>query len=340
MSTDTTSADKASADKTPAGAAANITKWHSKDGRFRRQASSFRSFVEASPDAAFPAEAGRYHLYVSYACPWAHRTLIVRKLKGLEGVIGVSVVHYLLGPGGWEFASPSEVPGATLDDVNGARYLRELYLKADPEYTARFTVPVLWDKKTGTIVSNESAEIIRMFNTAFNGLVAPEFRDVTFYPADLKEQIDEINGWIYDTVNNGVYKAGFASAQDAYEESCRAVFASLGRIEGILAGSEFLLGARLTEADLRLFTTIVRFDPVYHGHFKCNLGQIATDYPHILRWTREIYQLPGVAETVNMDHIKRHYYMSHTQINPFQIVPLSNGPDLSQPAVKPAGRPY
>ncbi|KAJ2712685.1 S-glutathionyl-(chloro)hydroquinone reductase [Coemansia spiralis] len=318
----------------------SVPKWHSKDGRFHRQTSSFRSFVEASPDAEFPAEAGRYHLYVSLACPWAHRTLIVRKLKGLEDVIGVSVVHYLLGPNGWEFASPSEVPGATLDDVNGARYIRELYLKADPEYSARFTVPVLWDKKQNTIVSNESSEIIRMFNTAFDGVVKPEFQGINFYPDELKEQIDEINEWIYNTVNNGVYKAGFAGAQDAYEESCRELFKSLGRIEDILGKNEFLLGARLTEADLRLFTTIIRFDPVYHGHFKCNLGQIGRDYPNILRWTREIFQLPGVAETVDMEHIKRHYYQSHTNINPTQVVPLYNGPDLAHPSVKPAARPY
>ncbi|KAJ1831039.1 S-glutathionyl-(chloro)hydroquinone reductase [Coemansia sp. RSA 2706] len=321
-------------------ASGDITKWAAKDGKFHRQVSSFRDFVEPSPDARFPAEAGRYHLYVSYACPWAHRTLIVRKLKGLENLIGVSVVHYLLGPNGWEFASPDEVPGATLDDVNGAKYIRELYFKAEPNYSARFTVPVLWDKKQNTIVSNESSEIIRMFNTAFDELVAPEYRGITFYPDELKEKIDDINGWIYDTVNNGVYKAGFASAQSAYEENCRALFESLERIEGILSSNEFLLGTRLTEADLRLFTTILRFDPVYHGHFKCNLKQIATGYPNILRWMREVYQLPGIKETVNMEHIKKHYYMSHVQINPTQVVPLSNGPDLDSPIVKPAARPY
>ncbi|KAJ1747148.1 S-glutathionyl-(chloro)hydroquinone reductase [Coemansia sp. RSA 989] len=321
-------------------ASGNITKWHSKDGQFHRQVSSFRDFVEAKPGARFPAEANRYHLYVSYACPWAHRTLIVRKLKGLESIIGVSVVHYLLGPNGWEFASPDDVPGATLDEVNGAKYIRELYFKANPDYSARFTVPVLWDKKQHTIVSNESSEIIRMLNTEFDEFVEPEYRGITFYPEELREKIDEINGWIYDTVNNGVYKAGFASAQDAYETNCRGVFASLDRIEGILAENEFLLGSRLTEADLRLFTTIVRFDPVYHGHFKCNIKQIGTGYPNILRWTREIYQLPGIKETVNMEHIKKHYYMSHTQINPLQIVPVSNGPDLDKPVAKPPSRPY
>ncbi|KAJ2607082.1 S-glutathionyl-(chloro)hydroquinone reductase [Coemansia sp. RSA 1804] len=318
----------------------NITKWDSKDGEFRRQVSSFRSFVEADPSAEFPAEAGRYHLYVSLACPWAHRTLIVRKLKGLEGVIGVSVVHYLLGPNGWKFASPEDVPGATLDTVNGAEYIRDIYLKAEPKYSARYTVPVLWDKKKNTIVSNESSEIIRMFNTAFDGIVDPEYRGITFYPEDLRKDIDEINEWIYDTINNGVYKTGFATAQEAYEKHCVPLFESLERVEKILSGNEFLLGSRMTEADIRLFTTIVRFDPVYHGHFKCNLKQIATGYPNILRWTREFYQLPGIKDTVNMEHIKKHYYMSHTQINPTKVVPLSNGPDLESPSIKPASRPY
>ncbi|KAJ1653220.1 S-glutathionyl-(chloro)hydroquinone reductase [Coemansia sp. RSA 2052] len=317
-----------------------ITKWHSKDGEFRRQVSSFRSLVEADSSAEFPAEAGRYHLYVSYACPWAHRTLIVRKLKGLDSIIGLSVVHYLMGPNGWEFSSPDDVPGATLDDVNGAKYIREVYFKAEPEYSARFTVPVLWDKKKQTIVNNESSEIIRMFNSAFDELLAPEYRGINFYPEELKPQIDELNEWIYDTVNNGVYKSGFATAQDAYERNCRALFQSLERIEDILSRNEFLVGKRLTEADLRLFTTIIRFDPVYHGHFKCNIKQIATGYPNILRWTREIYQLPGIKETVNMEHIKKHYYMSHTQINPTQVVPLSDGPDLDAPTVRPAARPY
>ncbi|KAJ2684444.1 S-glutathionyl-(chloro)hydroquinone reductase [Coemansia spiralis] len=320
----------------PSTAASEITK----EGEFRRQVSSFRSFVEPGPNAEFPAEAGRYHLYVSYACPWAHRTLIVRKLKGLDSLIGVSVVNYLMGPKGWEFTSPDVVPGATLDNANGAKYIREVYFKADPEYSARYTVPLLWDTKKQTIVNNESSEIIRMFNTAFDELIAPEYRGITFYPEELRPQIDELNEWIYDTVNNGVYKSGFATAQDAYEKNCRALFQSLERIEEILSKNEFLLGKRLTEADLRLFTTIVRFDPVYHGHFKCNIKLIATGYPSILRWTREIYQLPGIKETVNMDHIKKHYYMSHTQINPSQVVPLSNGPNLDAPTVKPAARPY
>ncbi|ORX67576.1 Ecm4 cytoplasmic glutathione S-transferase [Linderina pennispora] len=297
-------------------------KWAQKDGEFRRQVSSFRSFVSADPEAEFAAEPHRYHLYVSYACPWAHRTLLVRNLKGLQDIIGVSVVHYLLTPESWHFASPDECPGATLDDVNGAKNMRELYLKANPEYTARFTVPVLWDKKNQTIVSNESSEIIRMFNSAFDEFVEPQYRGVDFYPDELRAEIDATNEWVYDTINNGVYKSGFATQQDVYEKHCRALFASLDRVEDILAKNEFLVGGRLTEADIRLFTTILRFDPVYHGHFKTNLKQIET-------W-----------ETVNMEHIKRHYYMSHTQINPTQVVPLSNGPDLASPVVKPSAKPY
>ncbi|KAJ1952932.1 S-glutathionyl-(chloro)hydroquinone reductase [Linderina pennispora] len=315
-------------------------KWAQKDGEFRRQVSSFRNFVSADPKAEFAAEPHRYHLYISYACPWAHRTLLVRNLKGLQDIIGVSVVHYLLTPESWHFASPDECPGATLDDVNGAKNMRELYLKANPEYTARFTVPVLWDKKNQTIVSNESSEIIRMFNSAFDEFVEPQYRGVDFYPEELRAEIDATNEWVYDTINNGVYKSGFATQQDVYEKHCKALFASLDRVEEILAKNEFLVGGRLTEADIRLFTTILRFDPVYHGHFKTNLKQIETGYPNILRWTRMIYQLPGIKETVNMEHIKRHYYMSHTQINPTQVVPLSNGPDLASPVVKPSVKPY
>ncbi|KAI8326064.1 glutathione S-transferase [Martensiomyces pterosporus] len=304
----------------------------SKDGEFRRQVSSFRDVVEADPNAKFPAEAGRYHLYVSYTCPWAHRTIIVRNLKGLQNVVGLSIADPVLGPNGWEFSVP--------DEVTGAKYLREIYFKAEPAYAARFTVPVLWDKKKQTIVNNESAEIIRIFNSAFDDLVEPEYRGVTFYPEDLRAQIDEVNEWIYDTVNNGVYKAGFATKQEAYERHVPVLFKSLDRIEDILAKSEFLVGDRLTEADLRLFTTIVRFDPVYHGHFKCNLKQIETGYPNILRWAREVYQIPGVKETVKIDHIKQGYYLSQISTNPNKIIPLSNGPDLDSPVVKPAKRPY
>ncbi|KAJ1981924.1 S-glutathionyl-(chloro)hydroquinone reductase [Dimargaris xerosporica] len=312
-----------------------IQRWANDKGEFHRQVSSFRHQVEASPGTKFPAEPNRYHLYVSLACPWAHRTLIVRALKGLEKVITVSVVDFLMLDKGWKFSTPEECPGAIPDELNHAKYLRDLYFFVEPEYTGRFTVPVLWDKKLNTIVNNESSEIIRMLNTAFDEYVPRDKQGVNFYPENLRAEIDEVNSWVYDTINNGVYKSGFATKQGPYEENCRKVFESLDRVEGILANHEFLVGDTLTEADIRLFTTVVRFDPVYHGHFKCNLKSIEKNYPHILRWTRLIYQLPGVAETVNMDHIKGHYYMSHTQINPNQVVPLGNGPDLSSPVVKP-----
>ncbi|KAI8049724.1 hypothetical protein BDF22DRAFT_698380 [Syncephalis plumigaleata] len=306
-----------------------ILKWASKDGEFRRQQSSFRDAISREPNAKFaPESKDRYHLYVSYACPWAHRTLIVRAMKNLESVIGVSVVDYLLEENGWKFSDPSETPGATLDSVNGAQYIRDIYFKADPTYNGRFTVPVLWDKKLGTIVNNESSEIIL-------DELASEKSTIDLYPKELQAQIDDINTWVYDTVNNGVYKSGFATTQQAYENNCVPLFDSLDRIEGILAKNEFLLGSQLTEADIRLWTTIIRFDPVYHGHFKCNVKSIEKDYPHILRWARQIYQLPKVADTVNMDHIKRHYYMSHRQINPTGVVPLGNGPGkLSVPINK------
>ncbi|KAJ1985910.1 S-glutathionyl-(chloro)hydroquinone reductase [Dimargaris cristalligena] len=313
-----------------------IQRWaDNKSGAFNRQVSSFRNQIESQPEAQFAAEPGRYHLYVSLACPWAHRTLIVRALKGLEDIISVSVVDYLLGPKGWKFSTPEECPGAIPDSVNDAQYASDLYYKADPNYTARFTVPILWDKKLGTIVNNESSEIIRMFNTAFNEFIPESKRDLDYYPENMRDQIDEINTWIYDGINNGVYKAGFATKQAPYEENCRLVFESLDRVEALLKDREFLLGdGKFTEADIRLFTTVLRFDPVYHGHFKCNLKTIAADYPNILRWARQVYQMPRVAETVDMEHIKRHYYMSHTQINPNQIVPLNNGPNLAEPVIK------
>ncbi|KAJ1984229.1 S-glutathionyl-(chloro)hydroquinone reductase [Dimargaris verticillata] len=312
-----------------------IQRWANDKGEFHRQVSSFRHQVEANPGAKFPAEPNRYHLYVSLACPWAHRTLIVRALKGLEKVITVSVVDFLMLDKGWKFSTPEECPGAIPDELNHAKYLRDLYFFVEPEYTGRFTVPVLWDKKLNTIVNNESSEIIRMLNTAFDEYVPRDKQSVNFYPEHLRAAIDEVNSWVYDNINNGVYKSGFATKQGPYEENCRKVFESLDRVEGILANHEFLVSDTLTEADIRLFTTVVRFDPVYHGHFKCNLKSIEKDYPHILRWTRLMYQLPGVAQTVNMNHIKGHYYMSHKQINPNQVVPLGNGPDLSSPMVKP-----
>ncbi|KAJ3262058.1 S-glutathionyl-(chloro)hydroquinone reductase [Boothiomyces macroporosus] len=302
----------------------SILKWASEDGEFKRQVSSFRNIIKKG--SQYPPAANRYHLYVSLACPWAHRTLIVRKLKGLESIIGVSVVHYYMGENGWKFSDPSVTRGATLDTVNGAEYLRELYLKT-PEYTGRFTVPVLWDKETSTIVNNESSEIIRMFNSEFDEWSSNP--GVTYYPDSLKDQIDEINTWIYDTINNGVYKSGFATTQQAYSKNVNQLFVSLDRVEDILSKNKFLVGNTFTEADIRLFTTIVRFDPVYHTHFKCNQKTISDSYPHILKWARTIYQMPGIAETVDMEHIKKHYYLSHKQINPYQIVPEWNGPDLS-----------
>jgi putative glutathione S-transferase len=294
-------------------------------GRFVRKDAAFRNWVTVdgapgpSGHGGFQAEAGRYHLYVSLACPWAHRALIVRALKGLEETINVSVVHWLMLENGWTFA---DGPGATPDIVNGARLLHQVYTTADPDYTGRVTVPVLWDRKQGTIVSNESSEIIRMLNSAFDGLGA---NPVDFYPAALRNQIDEINALVYDTLNNGVYKSGFATTQSAYEEAATPLFETLDWLEARLATRRFLAGETFTEADIRLFTTLIRFDAVYVGHFKCNLSRIA-DYPNLSAYTREIYQLPGVADTVNFEHIKRHYYESHRGINPAGIVPL--GPVL------------
>jgi glutathionyl-hydroquinone reductase len=299
-------------------------------GHFKRSASRFRNYVtasgEAGPtgDAGFKAEADRYHLYVSYACPWAHRTLIFRKLKGLEDLIGVSVVNPLMLSNGWEFGGHD---GATEDHLHGSTKLWQVYTKADPHYSGRVTVPVLWDKEKGTIVSNESAEIIRMFNSAFDGLTG---NTDDYYPEELREEIDAINDRVYDTVNNGVYKAGFATSQEAYEENVAKLFETLDFLEERLADSRYLVGNRLTEADWRLFTTLVRFDPVYVGHFKCNIRRIA-DYPHLSGYLRDLYQTPGVKETVNFDHIKQHYYRSHTMINPTGIVPVGPALDLDAP---------
>ncbi|ORY94173.1 glutathione S-transferase [Syncephalastrum racemosum] len=308
-----------------------ILNWASKDGEFRRQTSSFRDWLSDDPNAPFPAEPNRYHLYVSLACPWAHRTLIVRELKGLRDLIDVSVVDFYLGDKGWKFSTSEECPGAIPDNVNNAQYLRELYFKANPDYEGRFTVPVLWDKKKNTIVSNESSEIIRMFNSAFNKYLPEDKKVVDFYPEKLRKDIDELNEWVYDTVNNGVYKSGFATSQQAYERNVGPLFDSLDRLEGILAKSDYLVQNTLTEADIRLWTTIIRFDPVYHGHFKCNKKSIEKDYPNLLKWARRLYQMEGVGCTVDMHHIKHHYYESHRQINPTGIVPVGTGPDLSAP---------
>ncbi|KAI8893550.1 putative glutathione S-transferase [Globomyces pollinis-pini] len=304
---------------------AKIYKWANEEGEFKRQVSSFRNMISKNEPVYKPAK-GRYHLYVSYACPWAHRTLMVRTLKGLEDVISVSVVHYHMGPKGWHFDVDQSTPGTIPDTVNGAHFIRELYEKQEG-YSGRFTVPVLWDKETSTIVNNESSEIIRIFNDAFDEWSSKP--GLTFYPEHLKEQIEELNEWIYDKINNGVYKCGFATTQTAYNNHIYGLFESLDRVEKILSNNVYLLGSEFTEADIRLFTTVVRFDPVYHTHFKCNEKSISFNYPNILRWARLLYQKEGVKETVNMEHIKGHYYLSHIQINPYQIIPVWNGPDLS-----------
>ena len=300
----------------------------SSKGQFVRAQSSFRNYVTAdgSPgptgESGFKAESGRYHLYVSYACPWAHRTLIFRNLKGLEDHISVSVVHYRMLEKGWEFHAED---GATEDHLFGSDTLWQVYTRADPRYSGRVTVPVLWDKKRGTIVNNESSEIIRMFNSAFDGITGNR---LDLYPEDLRSEIDALNARVYDTVNNGVYKCGFATTQQAYEENFAKLFAMLDELDARLEGRKYLFGDRLTEADVRLFTTLVRFDPVYVGHFKCNLRRIA-DYPNLSRFLKTLYNHPGVAETVNFIHIKNHYYQSHRTINPTGIVPLGPVIDLA-----------
>ncbi|MBE0532951.1 MAG: glutathione S-transferase family protein [Rhodospirillales bacterium] len=290
------------------------------DGRFVRPSTSFRNWITADGTSSFAAAPRRYHLYVSYACPWAHRTLIFRTLKGLTDIVSVSVVEPLMGADGWTLAE-----GA--DAALGARFLYDVYRAADPAYTGRVTVPVLWDKETGAIVSNESADIIRMFNSAFDAVGAASG---DYYPEPLRDDIDALNTRIYDTVNNGVYRAGFATRQAAYDEAVTALFSSLDWLEEQLSRQRYLTGGRLTEADWRLFTTLVRFDSVYHGHFKCNLRRLI-DYPNLWAFTRELYQVPGVADTVRLDHIKAHYYGSHPTINPTGIV--AKGPllDFSQP---------
>jgi putative glutathione S-transferase len=301
-------------------------KWYesSKDGAFQREQAQRRNWVTAdgqpgpSGEGGFAAEAGRYHLYVSLACPWAHRTLILRELKGLESLIDVSVVSWLMLENGWTFDTAL---GSTGDKLDGFDFMHQRYTADTPDYTGRVTVPVLWDKKLKRIVSNESAEIIRMFNSAFDDLTG---NDVDFYPAPLRNEIDALNERIYPAVNNGVYRAGFATSQQAYEQAFDEVFAELDHLEQLLGANRYLSGEYLTEADVRLFTTMIRFDAVYHGHFKCNLRRIA-DYPNLSNWLREMYQWPGIAETVDFQHIKNHYYGSHKTINPTGVVP--KGPE-------------
>jgi glutathionyl-hydroquinone reductase len=310
--------------------------WHDDEalkvanGRFQRAETQFRNWITADGSAGptgsggFKAEPGRYHLYVSLACPWAHRTLIVRRLKRLEDAIGVSVVHWHLGPDGWAFC---DGPGATCDKLQGLDHLHQVYTRAKPDYTGRVSVPVLWDKERRTIVNNESAEIIVMLNSAFDraGADGPDL-----YPQPLRPAIDAINHRVYNTVNNGVYKAGFARSQEAYDEAVTALFATLDHLEDLLGAQRYLAGDRITLADWRLFTTLARFDPVYVGHFKCNLRRLV-EYPNLWAYARELYQTPGVAETVDFRHIKQHYYGSMATVNPTGIVPIGPLIDWAEP---------
>jgi putative glutathione S-transferase len=299
----------------------------SSGGAFVRKDSSFRGRVTADSSSGFPAAAGRYHLYVSLACPWAHRTLIARRLKGLEDAVGVSVVHWLMREDGWTFRTGD---GATGDRLHGLPFLRDLYVRADPRYTGRVTVPVLWDTVRGTIVNNESSEIVRMLNAEFDAFGDPS---VDLYPEPLRAEIDRVNERVYHAINNGVYRCGFATTQAAYEAAFEELFGALDEMEARLARSRYLVGDRITEADWRLFTTLVRFDAVYVGHFKCNRRRIA-DYPNLSGYLRELYQVPGIAGTCDMLHVKNHYYASHETINPTGIVP--KGPELD--LLAPHGR--
>ncbi len=299
-------------------------------GKFERSAAKFRNWITAdgaagpSGEAGFAAASGRYLLYVSHACPWAHRTMIMRKLKGLEAMIDVAVVNWYMGENGWTF-EPG--PGVVGDPAGGARYMHEIYTRANPSFSGRVTVPVLWDKERGTIVSNESSEIIRMFNGAFDALGA---KPVDYYPEALRGEIDTVNARIYETLNNGVYKAGFARSQQAYDAAVVALFETMDWLEQRLATRRYLVGGQITEADWRLFTTLVRFDPVYHGHFKCNRRRLI-DYPALWSYARDLYQQPGVAETVDFAHIKNHYYMSQVSVNPSRVVAIGPVLDFDEP---------
>ena len=300
-------------------------------GRFVRGESAFRNWITSdgrpgpSGEGGFEAESGRYHLYVSHACPWAHRTLILRHLKDLTPHITVDVVHPLMKEDGWTFAT--DFPGATGDSLMGKDFLREVYTTAQPDATGRVTVPVLWDKRRSTIVSNESAEIIRMLNSAFDHVTG---NDTDYYPADRRPEIDAVNERVYHAINNGVYKSGFATTQDAYEEAVTELFTALDEMEARLSSGRYLTGRRMTEADWRLFTTLIRFDPVYVGHFKCNIRRLR-DYPNLWNYMLELYQVPGLSGITRLDHIKFHYYASHEQVNPTGIVPLGPVMDLEAP---------
>jgi putative glutathione S-transferase len=295
---------------------------HTESGEFRRQEDAFRGWVSPDGSSEYPAAAGRYHLYVSWACPWAHRTIIVRQRKRLEDVIGMTVVDPIRDERGWAFRSG---PGHSLDPVNGFQFLSEAYRATDPSYRGRVTVPVLWDTMTKRIVSNSDDDLIRMFNFAFNRFTTSQ---INLRPDDLRDDIDKLNAFIYEHVNNGVYLAGFATSQRAYERAVRRLFDALDGLEARLSTRRYLFGSRIVETDWRLFVTLVRFDAVYHGHFKCNVKRIA-DYPNLFGYLRDLYQHDRIAETVNFDHIKRHYYMTHDEINPTRIVPLGPAQDLT-----------
>ncbi len=293
-------------------------------GEFKRQADVFRQWVIADGSSGFPAAADRYHLYVSWACPWAHRTIIVRRLKQLEGVIGMTVVDPVRDERGWAFR---EGPGHSLDPINGFQFLSEAYKATDPDYRGRVTVPVLWDKKTNRIVTNSDDDLMRMFNSSFNRFTGST---IDLYPKDLQEEIDDLNTFIFENVNDGVYRAGFATSQQVYERAVRRLFDALDELNARLADRRYLFGSQFVETDWRLFVTLVRFDAVYHGHFKCNIRRII-DYPNLFGYLKDLYQMDGIAQTVNFDHIKRHYYMTHDEINPTRIVPLGPVQDLSTP---------
>jgi len=322
-------------------AADKITNWvapNDKSGEFKRGQSQFRNFIKKGGE--FPPEAGRYHLYVSYACPWAHRTLIVRQLKGLQDIIPFTSVHWHMQELGWHFAPSPNADNAPGENVRpdpvkgheGYKHIRDVYFEVDPEYKGRFTVPTLYDVKQGKIVSNESSEIIRMFYTEFDDLLAPEFKNVNLFPSALQSQIEATNEWTYNDINNGVYKSGFATTQEAYEKAVKTLFASLDKVEKHLSevtDGPFYYGKEVTEADVRLFTTIVRFDVVYVQHFKTNLRTIRADYPYTHKWLRHLYwTIPAFKDTTEFTHIKNHYTKSHTQINPFSITPLGPEPPI------------
>jgi putative glutathione S-transferase len=293
-------------------------------GRFMRNPTTFRHWIKADGSSEFQPSVGRYHLYVSYACPWAHRTLIMRKLKGLEKAISLSIVDPIMAEEGWEF---SENEGCIRDPIHGANYLREIYVKADSQYTGRVTVPVLWDKQKGTIVNNESREIMRMFDRECDAIAT---QSANFCPDELTDEIEKTIDAIYQPINNGVYRSGFAMSQEAYDEAVTELFVNLDKWEGVLEKQRYLCGDKITEADWCMFTTLLRFDPVYYVHFKCNLRHI-WDYPNLWNYLKDLYQQPGVKETCNLDHIKRHYYQSHPHINPSGIVPKGPIVDLDSP---------